>query len=161
MPVHEPMSVEAALKSLQFTSGWPQRVSRELASLGSLLSVSAGEVLFHEGGSNGRVSLGASGRIGIEMLLPGRGRLRVLSLGPGDVVAWSAVLDSGKMTATGVAEEPSLLLVMSGAHLRQLCARDHEVGYFVMQRLAEAVSRRLVATSLQLLDIFGCDEPAP
>ena len=38
--------------------------------------------------------------------------------------------------------------------VRQLCDDNHEIGYRFLESVAEALSRRLVATRLQLLDLF-------
>ncbi len=40
-----------------------------------------------------------------------------------------------------------------------LCQRDHEVGYHVMRQTVCAMQRRLVATRLQLLDLFAETTP--
>ena len=41
----------------------------------------------------------------------------------------------------------------------QLCAANHEFGFHLMQRLASSLSKRLVATRLQLLDLFAETPP--
>jgi CRP-like cAMP-binding protein len=93
------------------------------------------------------------------MSVPARGRVAVLSLGPGDVLAWSALLGGGRMTATARAVGPVTTLAFDAAALLALCESDHEVGYHLMRHLSAALSRRLVATRLQLLDLFA-DVPA-
>ncbi len=48
-----------------------------------------------------------------------------------------------------------LAVAISGLELRQLCNTDFEVGYHVMGQVASALSQRLLATRLQLLDLFA------
>jgi CRP-like cAMP-binding protein len=89
------------------------------------------------------------------MCLPARACTRILTLGPGDIVAWSALLDEGLMTATAVATEDTELIQFSGVELRTLCDADSRLGCGLMRRVAEALADRLLATRLQLLDLFA------
>lgn len=63
------------------------------------------------------------------------------------------------MTASGIALEESELIEFSGAELLRLCDADHDLGYLLMRRLAESLSKRLLATRLQLLDLFETQSP--
>ena len=63
------------------------------------------------------------------------------------------------MTATAVALEDSQLLQISAAALQNLCRQNQGVGYAVMQLAAQALSRRLTATRLQLLDLYAAAAP--
>lgn len=87
------------------------------------------------------------------MAIPGRGRVPILTAGPGDVLAWSALVQQKIMTSTAVAQEPVRTIAFDGNALRQLCECNHAIGYYVMRQLAPALSHRLVATRLQLLYI--------
>ncbi|MDX1967177.1 MAG: cyclic nucleotide-binding domain-containing protein, partial [Planctomycetaceae bacterium] len=111
-------------------------------------------IILAEGASQDRVFLLKSGRVRLEMNVPGRGRTTILTLGPGDLLAFSALIGNSVMTATAVAEEPVEAISFDGVQLRAACDADHELGYRLMSELAETLSRRLVATRLQLLDLF-------
>lgn len=63
------------------------------------------------------------------------------------------------MTSTAVALQPVKTIAFDGDALRQLCERNHEIGYYVMRQLETALSHRLVATRLQLLDLFADQVP--
>lgn len=95
------------------------------------------------------------------MNVPGRGAVRILTLGPGEMAGWSALLDQGKMTASAVAVQDSEVIVAAADKLRQLCETNHDFGYHLMRQMAAALSERLVATRLQLLDLFADAPPAP
>jgi CRP/FNR family transcriptional regulator, cyclic AMP receptor protein len=47
------------------------------------------------------------------------------------------------------------LCSIRGQKLRDLCAADQEVGYHFMRETARSLGKRLLATRLQLLDLFG------
>lgn len=151
------------LEQLRFTAELPPAVLDRLAPSAAIEQFPAGAVLFREGALHEALYLLQAGRVALEMRVPGRGSVRILSLGPGDVVGWSALLSEGPMTATAVALEPCTVVAIPGAALRSLCDADHAIGYRLMRHMAQALSRRLVATRLQLLDLFGdtcsADEP--
>ena len=151
--------IQYVLQELQFSAELPASVLEPLAAKSSLHRIAAGKVLFREGSENANLYLVRSGRIAIEMNVPGRGAVRILTLGPGEVVGWSALLGQGNMTATALAVDDAELIAAAAEELRALSEANHDFGYHLMQRMASALSRRLLATRLQLLDLFG-DAPA-
>ena len=153
-------SVEEQLATLQFTAGLPEGVRDALADIADERTFAAGEYLCREGESTPELFLIASGHVGLDMLVPGRGQVRVLTLGPGEILAWSAVVGNHGATATGVATEETRVLVFLDDTLLTLCQTNHDVGYLVMRELAKAISRRLVATRLQSLDLFEEQSPS-
>jgi hypothetical protein len=60
------------------------------------------------------------------MAIPGRGRVPILSAGPGDVLAWSALVQQKIMTSTAVAQVPVRTIAFDGDALRQLCERNRD-----------------------------------
>lgn len=125
-----------------------------LAVMGSQVEFVSGETIFREGDPQDGVYLIVTGRVRLEMNVPGRGRAPILSLGPGDLLAFSPLVGSGAMSATAVATEPTESLRFDAAAIRELCERDHEFGFLLMRELSAALARRLIATRLQLLDLF-------
>jgi CRP-like cAMP-binding protein len=145
------------LDTLDFTSSLPTTALDEWARIARVKTFPAGAVLFREGARNPDVFLIVRGHVALEMCVPGRGCMQILSLGPGDILAWSALEGAGHMTATALAQEETEVIVAPGDALLGLCERNHEIGYAVMKRLATAISQRLVATRLQMLDLFGAE----
>lgn len=143
------------LEGLHFSAALPPDLIERLANGSKVQRTAAGQILFREGSDNDNFYLIRSGRIALEMAVPGRGRIRILTVGPGDMVGWSSLLVRGRMTATAIAVEETELVVAAGEDLRNLCQTNHEFGFYLMQRMADALSRRLVATRLQLLDLFA------
>lgn len=152
--------VRDMLAQLHFSAALPERVLDELAQAGQVQGFPAGTVLFREGTPNQNLYLISVGCVALEMQVPGRGRVRILSLGPGDVLAWSALLGDGEMTATAVALEDTQAISVSGRRMQEVCEANHDVGYALMHRISMALSQRLLATRLQLLDLFSNTMPA-
>ena len=81
------------------------------------------------------------GRIAIEMYIPGRGRMRVFTAETMDIVGWSSVTPVVRQrTASARAILPSRLIKIDTPKLLLMCEEDHDLGYFVMRRLANVVS---------------------
>ena len=105
-------TLKAALAELHFAADLPAEVLDRLSQVAIVELMAAGHVLFREGTQNRNWYLVSSGRVALEMNVPGRGAVRILTLGPGEMVAWSALVGEGKMTATAVAVEDSELVVV-------------------------------------------------
>ena len=148
-----------SLAEMRLFSGMSEAVLRQLADLAEPRRYGAGEMLFHEGSCHGQLFLLQQGKVQLHMRVPGHGSIPILTLGPGQLVAWSAVVGTGEMTTSAVALEETETLAMSGNKLRELCEQDRDFGYRFMDRLAVALARRLVATRLQLLDLFASETP--
>lgn len=151
--------VIGSLAEMRLYSGLSESVLSQLADMAEVRRFCSGEVLFHEGAGCGDLFFLRHGKVQLQMRVPGHGSIPILTLGPGQLVAWSAVLGTGEMTTSAVALEETEAFAMPADKLEELCERDHDFGYQFMERLAGALARRLVATRLQLLDLFASELP--
>ncbi len=147
------------LKDISFSASLPEHVLRQIAAASKITDFPAGAVMFREGDENHNLYLICSGSVALEMSAPDLGCVRVLTLGAGDMVAWSAMLGRGEMSTTAVIDEDTQAISISAPHLLEICEEHQEVGFQIMRRMAQSLCRRLVATRLQLLDLFS-DETA-
>ncbi|EMI16509.1 cyclic nucleotide-binding domain (cNMP-BD) protein [Rhodopirellula maiorica SM1] len=125
-----------------------------LAELASLQTYPAQQLLFREGEVHARIYWIKEGRVRLEMSGTRAGAKAMLTAGPGDLLGWSALLGDQRMTATAVATLETTLISFDAVALLQLCEQNHDIGYKVMHTIARSLSKRLVATRLQLLDLF-------
>ncbi len=144
---------------LRFSESLPQDVLSRLAAIATLRGFPAGTVVFREGAQNNQIMIICVGLLALDMHVPGRGDVRIMSLGPGDMVAWSSLLDEGRMTATAVALEDTQVVCIPSRDVHSLCETDPAAGYAIMGAMARSLASRLVATRLQLLDLFGDTTP--
>ena len=70
-------------------------------------------------------------------------------------MAWSALLGNGLMTATAMAMTDVQAIAISGHRVQAACAGDSELCCQLMRGMASALAQRLLATRLQLLDLFA------
>jgi CRP-like cAMP-binding protein len=149
-------SLSQDLTELRFTTGWTDGMVTELTAFSRYVEFSPGQIVFHQGAENDNLYLLCTGRVGLDMYVAGRGGKRILTLSGGELLAWSALLSADfRMTATATALQHVRAIAINAPQLRALCERDHEVGFRVMQWLAQAMAHRLTATRLQLLDLYA------
>ncbi len=146
--------LEQYLMELRFTAGLSKDDQLKLVGISRLQDFPEGSVIFTEGSNPKDIYVIRSGRVELCMSIPARGCLPILTLESGDLVGWSSILKQGEMTATVVAVEDTQLIAIDAMLLRSLCDEDHDIGYQIMQRIATTLSQRLVATRLQVLDMF-------
>jgi CRP/FNR family transcriptional regulator, cyclic AMP receptor protein len=147
-----------ALSSSWFGTGLSPEAVARLASIGEMRDLAPGDVLIAEGQVADTLSIVLSGRVALRMLVPERGMVTILTVEPGDVVGWSAVVPPYRGTDNAIAIEPVRLLQFPGDQLRLMLRADATLAASLYPRLLQAVSRRLSATRLQLLDLFAREE---
>lgn len=127
----------------------------QLAVLSSLRTITAGDVLFREGGVEDNLYIVTEGRLAVDIHIPTQGEIRIFTAEPLDIIGWSCMTPMVRQrTASVRAILDSQLLCLDAEALHNLCEEDHEIGYVVMRRLANVVASRLLTTRLQLLEHF-------
>jgi len=148
----------SALSSSWFGAGLAPETVARLAAIAELRAVEPGDEVTREGQVTEALSVVLSGRVALRTLVPERGMITILTVEPGDVVGWSALVPPHRASSTGIAIEPVMLVELPGEKLRALLRSDHALAASVYPRVLQAVSRRLSATRMQLLDLFAREE---
>lgn len=152
----DPREIQAVLQTVPWFQELAPDHFIQMCEISSLREVQAGEELFREGDKEDNLYVVLEGRIAIEIFVPGRGRTRIYTAEPMEVVGWSSVTPVVRQrTASARAVLPSRLVVQDAQKIRELSERNHDLGYVVMRRLANVVASRLLVTRLQLLDMFA------
>ncbi len=126
----------------------------QLAQVAKCRTLPAGTVLFAEGDEHSKIYLVTSGSLHLQMNRNQAGKQTLLSVGVGELLAWSAIVGPGTMTASAIAAEQSRVLELPVSELQQLFENDPRLGYHFLKIVARALSQRLLATRLQLLDLL-------
>lgn len=125
----------------------------ELAPLCEKRKFAKGETLFTEERQATRLFVLQEGHVVIMMNGAHGHRALVYSVQPGQAFSWSALVPPRRYTASAVAVEPAEAIVIDGRKLGRLFKKDPALGYKIMCRIAQLVSKRLRHTRLQLLNI--------
>lgn len=145
----------AHLAEFDFAKTLSPEMLAELAKIARVDRFCAGETLFREGQLYNHLHWVISGRVTLEMTTGASSPKCILSLGKGDILAWSSVVGDGRMTAGAIAMTDTELVGFDAHKLFTLMEADSEIGYRLMRSIATNLSRRLLATRLQLLDLFN------
>jgi CRP-like cAMP-binding protein len=131
------------------------RVREKLLSQAKSFRYLEGENIFREGDPSLYLYIVQHGHVAIEISVPPKGRQTILTVGPGDLFSWSALVEPRIETASARAIEEVTALGLRGGTLADLCLEDPELGFELYRALAEVITARLVATRLQWLDVFA------
>jgi CRP-like cAMP-binding protein len=126
-----------------------------LAELGRLVTVADGAVLMREGEPSDFLAIVLQGRVALRLRVPERGQVTVMTVEPGDVLGWSAVVPPYRATSSAIALGATELAHFDGPTLRAALAADAALAAEFYPVLLSAVARRLEGTRLQLLDLFS------
>jgi len=125
-----------------------------LAGCGKNELYKVGAFLGHEGEGAATFYVVREGRVAVELNAPG-GPLVVESLGPGEIVGWSWAFPPYRWNYDVEALEPAHVITFDTSCLRNKCESDHSFGYRMLKLFSAVAMRRLDATRLRLLDIYG------
>jgi CRP-like cAMP-binding protein len=153
-------SLPDTLQRIHFLHDIPQTHLEEITKVAGLRNFDELEVIFREGDLAEHVYLVVSGKVSLEMCAPGIGCKRILTVGPGDLLGWSALLDHTRLTSTARTVEKTQVIELDAAKLLAVFKRDLEFAYEFMRRTLLALAKRLSATRMQLLDVYGSQLPA-
>src|SRR5208282_3198193 len=107
--------------------------------------------LFEDGGNATRFWLIQSGHVSLDLHVPGQGRMKIDTIGMGELLGWSWLFPPYRWAFGAVAASPVTAFEFDGRMVRARCAADPALGYEVTQRLAHVVAKRLQATRVRLI----------
>ncbi len=126
-----------------------------LAGCASNVRFDAGTYILREGQEANEFFLIREGRVAIEIAAPQHKPVVVDTVGEGEILGWSWLLPPYLWRFDARAVEPTRAIALDGKCLRAKCEANHELGYEVLKRFSQIMNRRLDATRLQLLDVYG------
>jgi CRP/FNR family transcriptional regulator, cyclic AMP receptor protein len=92
--------------------------------------------------------------------VPGRERIIVETLGPGDELGLSWLTPAAQWQFGAIAQLPASAFEFSSAALVDLCEAEHELGYQLTRRLLVTAIARLQAARVRILDLYAAPAPA-
>jgi CRP-like cAMP-binding protein len=147
------------LRGVQFLRELSDESIDQLAGVARIVEYPAETVIFRQGEAASTLHLIVEGNVSLELCASGVGCKRILTIGPGELLGWSPVLEQGRLTATARAISEVRTVAFSGPQVLAICEQNPRFGYEFMKRAALALAKRLSATRLQLLDVFGTQMP--
>jgi CRP-like cAMP-binding protein len=151
----------AEIDATWFGSGLSRGIKESLAGMAREYEAPAGARLLREGDDTQELSVLVEGRVALTEHVAGRGSVTLMTVEPGDVFGWSAIIAPFKATSTVVCLEPVRVIAFDGAALRDRVRSDCALAAGIYPKVLEALARRLSATRHQLLDLYGSEQSEP
>ncbi|MDH4144204.1 MAG: cyclic nucleotide-binding domain-containing protein [Acidimicrobiia bacterium] len=128
-----------------------------LAGCGANVHFRAGERILVEGEPADVFYVLRSGRVSLEIGVPGRAPLVIDTVGAGEILGVSWLVAPHRWAFDAIALGETSAVALDAACLRGKCDADPRLGYALMSRFARLLRDRLQSTRFQLLDVYGSD----
>jgi CRP/FNR family cyclic AMP-dependent transcriptional regulator len=143
------VSVEV-LRSFPYFAGVGSESLKAVAALADERVFKAGEVLFKEGEPARSLYVVRQGQVDI-VSHPHAGEDCVVdTVVGGELIGWSSLVEPYRTTATAVARDAGRAVRIEAVGIRDLCEKDHTLGYRLLRELTATLSRRLQGALVQL-----------
>jgi CRP-like cAMP-binding protein len=150
-----------ALAGHPFLHGMPRDHLAVLADTARDVTFPARHRLFEDGGSATRFWLIQSGHVTLDLYVPGQSRMKIDSIGMGELLGWSWLFPPYRWAFGAVSASPVEAFEFDGRMVRARCESDPALGYELTRRLALVVAKRLQATRVRLTTAFSLPAGAP
>ena len=118
------------------------------------MQINNGHFLLTRGSDASQFYFIETGKVHIEMGSGDKGPVTIQALGPNDLVGWSFLIPPFKWRFDALAVEPTSVLAIDGATIRNKCESDHSFGFDMMKRIAKVITDRLLHTRMQLMEFY-------
>jgi CRP-like cAMP-binding protein len=152
--------IDALVREHAFFQGLPDASVKLIAGCGKNVKFAAGKPLARQDAEADVFFAIRAGRVAVELHHPGRGACVLQTVGPGEILGWSWLFPPYRWAFDSRAVEEVRAVQFDGACLRKKCEADPAFGYSLMKRFAGVFARRLEATRVQLLDLYGKNSDA-
>lgn len=153
-----PQTLEPLLRRHEFFAGLDPQYLALLAGCAANVTFADGAFLFRQGTPAEKFFLITGGTVALEIAAPSR-VVTVQTLGEGEVAGFSWLMGPHQWQFDGRAVTRVRAIEMNGACLRAKCEADPRLGFDLMRRFASVATRRLQATRLQIMDVYGHANP--
>jgi CRP/FNR family transcriptional regulator, cyclic AMP receptor protein len=148
---HESLEVRVSLHP--FLAGMSHHHLVLLTDCAAATHFKRGDVILEQGLLADRFYLIESGRVRLESSGLDHERVIVETIGDGDLLGWSWMFPPYVWHFTARAMQPADALVFSGNVLREICERDHSLGYELFKRMSAVMLKRLQSARAKMLPV--------
>ncbi len=138
-----------------FFSGLNPLYFKTLAGCATPMHYQTSQHIFYEQGDADLFYLVQSGKVAIEMFVPGRGVVTLETVGPNETLGWSWLFPPQRWHFSARALEPTETIALDAKKLRGWVGESNEFGHELSKRIAQTLFERLQSTRLRLVDFYG------
>jgi CRP/FNR family cyclic AMP-dependent transcriptional regulator len=141
-----------------FFKGLSAEYVKLLADSAIEIKFEPGQAIFEAGSPANRFYLILEGKVSLESEAKEHGSIIIQTLGPGEDLGWAWLFPPYALHFSARALAPTRTIFFYGTRLREQCEQDHELGYQLMKRTAEAATGCLRAMQQRLLECINPDK---
>ena len=143
------------LKKVKFFDTLTEDELKKIASLSKPEEYKEGETIFSEGDEGERLFVILSGAVRISKNIPGMGEEALSVLRVGDYFGEMSLIDNAPRSADARTHEDSSLMTLSKKDLEGLMDEKKEIGYKILSKFVETLSKRLRDTNDKIRSFFA------
>ncbi|NBC16467.1 MAG: cyclic nucleotide-binding domain-containing protein [Bacteroidetes bacterium] len=147
------MTLAESLATVPFFEGMPQKYLDFISGCAHNVSFKKSEFLLFEGKSADAFYVIRHGQVALEVEA-GNKTAVIQTVGEGQVVGWSWLVPPYTWHYDARAVTPVSALSFNAVCVRQKCEDDPAFGYEMFQHLTQLIVQRLMATRIQLIDVY-------
>lgn len=146
--------LEELLNAHAFFEGLDPDYIALIAGCGKNKICKPGEVIAHEGDPADHFYIVREGTAAIQVFTPDKGALTLQTVGPNEIIGWSWLFPPYLWNFDVRALDLTKMIALDGKCLREKCEKNHDLGYELMKRFSQILTRRLSAARMQILDVY-------
>lgn len=147
--------MEKIIAEQRFFKDMPKEFRATIAGCGTMAVYEPGQFMFKAGDQATHFFLIRDGNVGLELQVPGSEVFRFQTVGEGEIIGWSWIFEPFVYQFDARTLEKTRVVSFDGRCLRGKCDADAELGFYLMKRFSKVMVRRLAATRMQLIDVYG------
>ncbi len=125
----------------------------ELDALSEMRTYQAGQIIYREHDDSTSLLIVHSGQVDVQYLHANGRRETLDNCRTGDLLVWSALVPPHRTNSIGICRAETEVLAVDGVKLRELCKKDTEFGFLMMQHIAIVIRRRLQAARKEIVTL--------
>lgn len=142
------------LHSHPFLQNLDEEYLKEIVGCASNVVFHEDQLIFREGDEAEKFYLVRTGKVALELNGRDKGKIRILTIGPGQILGWSWIVSPYRWHFDAHAIDEVRAIALDGECLRDKCEKDPTLGYEMLKRFSHILELRLNATRMQLLDVY-------
>lgn len=143
---------DADVAAHPFLLGLSEHHVRLLADCAVRVAFESDQIIFREGETANRFYLIDGGEVVLESNTASDEAIVIDTIGNGDLLGWSWLFAPYIWRFTARATKPTTAMFFYGTLLREYCEADHTLGYELLKRMSEVMTRRLQSARAKLLE---------
>jgi len=143
------------LKKINFFDTLSDDELNEVLALTKQEDFKEGDSIFSEGDTGDKLFIIIAGAVRISKNIPGMGEEALSILRTGDYFGEMALIEDITRSADATAHEGSSVITISKEDLQSLMEKNREMGYKILTKFVETLSRRLRETNDKLRSFFA------